>query len=260
MLAVLAVLAAITMGLTHRLLLGALLVLLASAGLELSKNWHVLRYYPSGNTRSVGAMSKLVWTHVRMEAQTSLTNARRSWVCVAWNSAPGLMRSQEVAAAHAAGLGPASPAAIESVGVKIYGRNTLAALARCGDRPAVATRAYLRTVTAALWDDKQLDIKALATLIAGGVAPALTTLSLMSNEIADGSLRALAAALAAGTTPHLRLLWLDRNVFGDKGLDALAAAIAGGALPALEEVRVGRALAEHPKMAAACRARGVRLV
>ena len=82
----------------------------------------------------------------------------------------------------------------------------------------------------------------------------------MSNEIADGSLRALAAALAAGTTPRLRLLWLDRNAFGEKGLDALAAAIAGGALPALEEVRVGRALAEHPKMAAACRARGVRLV
>ena len=82
----------------------------------------------------------------------------------------------------------------------------------------------------------------------------------MSNEIADGSLRALAAALAAGTTPHLRLLWLDRNVFGDRGLDALAAAIAGGALPALEEVRVGRALAEHQKMAAACRERGVRLV
>ena len=136
-------------------------------------------------------MSKLVWTHVRMEAQTSLTNARRSWVCVAWNSAPGLMRSQEVAAAHAAGLEPASPAAIESVGVKIYGRNTLAALARCGDRPAIATRAYLRTVTAALWDDKQLDIKALATLIAGGVAPAV---ALKAERLMRESERKRAAA------------------------------------------------------------------
>ncbi len=104
-------------------------------------------------------------------------------------------------------------------------------------------------------------LTALATALSNGALPLLTVLRLSQNKIGDAGITSFATALGSGALPSLETLYLDRNDIGDTGLSALAAAVGNGALARLNMLFVddGALGTEHPKLKAACKARGITL-
>ena len=80
-------------------------------------------------------------------------------------------------------------------------------------------------------------MQALASAFAGGAFPELEWLTLGSNAICDDGVAVLAAALEKGALPKLVVLYLWSNNFGDEGLKALMAAAGGGRLAKLRYLR-----------------------
>jgi len=78
-----------------------------------------------------------------------------------------------------------------------------------------------------------------------------------SNNIGDEGAKAIADAVAASGS--LATLYLKGNKIGDEGAKALAAGVAASGSLALKYLSVDDELLEHAELAAACRAKGVRL-
>jgi hypothetical protein len=86
-------------------------------------------------------------------------------------------------------------------------------------------------------------------------------LYLNGNQIGDAGVKSLADACAIGALPQCRELLLSGNQIGDAGIIALAQAIkpvsegGSGAMASLQMIYVHNA--EHPRLKAACEARGI---
>ena len=104
-------------------------------------------------------------------------------------------------------------------------------------------------------------------MCAKGAMSNLKELHLNQNQIGDLGMSSLSEALAKGALANLTLLTLRQNQIGDAGLSALAKAIitpnedGKGAMATLSALYVddGPLGTEHPKLKAACQARGISL-
>lgn len=102
---------------------------------------------------------------------------------------------------------------------------------------------------------------ALADACATGALAQLEILNLHGNQIGDAGVSALASACATGAFAKLETLELWGNNIDDIGVTALASACDTGALASLSELEMGNGPmgADHPKLKAACKKRGIDL-
>ena len=104
-------------------------------------------------------------------------------------------------------------------------------------------------------------VTALADACALGAIAKLESLELSCNQIGDAGVSALASACATGALAKLEKLELWGNNIDDIGVTAFASACDTGALASLSELEMGNGPmgADHPKLKAACKKRGIDL-
>ena len=104
-------------------------------------------------------------------------------------------------------------------------------------------------------------VTALADACALGAMAKLESLELSCNQIGDAGVSAFASACATGALAKLETLELWGNNIDDIGVTALASACDTGALASLSELEMGNGPmgADHPKLKAACKKRGIDL-
>ena len=104
-------------------------------------------------------------------------------------------------------------------------------------------------------------VTALADACALGAMAKLESLELSCNQIGGAGVSALASACATGALAKLEKLELWGNNIDDIGVTAFASACDTGALASLSELEMGNGPlgADHPKLKAACKKRGIDL-
>ena len=110
---------------------------------------------------------------------------------------------------------------------------------------------------------------AFSDMIANGALPALLKLNLSGNYIGDKGVAAFASAVStSGALPRLKQLLLRNNApLSGAGMQDLASSLAPSvpvlarrcSLPSLTELVLTRPYIDHPKLQAACKARGIKL-
>jgi len=102
---------------------------------------------------------------------------------------------------------------------------------------------------------------AFSDAVTGGAMGSLRRLNLSCNFIGNAGVKAFASACSCGAFPRLELLNLVRNdQLGDPGASDFATTLEDSrSLPLLRELLVSNPLPAHPRLNAACRARGIDL-
>ena len=107
---------------------------------------------------------------------------------------------------------------------------------------------------------------ALASALENGALPALRQLILAENNGGTNALMALVKAFGGGRLPLLHRVtlqdtgvrWETLPPVGVEAIQALAGAVENGDLPSLDELNVDNEHEDHPRLRAACEARGFR--